>query len=73
LRADAPGDRTPDFRVRHRARLKAQALRALGAPQPKRITECESFSAMPALLAGSDMLAADLASLCFVAPPFSAD
>ncbi len=35
----------------------AQALRTLGAPAPKRITECESFSAMLALLAGSDMLA----------------
>lgn len=35
----------------------AQALRALGVQEPKRITECESFSAMLALLAASDMLA----------------
>lgn len=35
----------------------AGALRALGVPEPRRITECESFSAMLALLAGSDMLA----------------
>lgn len=35
----------------------AEVLRALGAPEPKRITECESFSAMSTLLAGSDMLA----------------
>lgn len=35
----------------------AQALRALGVPEPKRITECESFNAMLTLLATSDMLA----------------
>jgi hypothetical protein len=35
----------------------AEALRAIGAPEPRQITECESFSAMPTLLAGSDMLA----------------
>ena len=35
----------------------AEALRAIGAPEPRRITECESFSAMVTLLAGSDMLA----------------
>ena len=35
----------------------AAALRVLGAPEPGRITECESFSAMLTLLAGSDMLA----------------
>lgn len=35
----------------------AETLRALGVPGPKRITQCESFSAMAALLAGSDMLA----------------
>ncbi len=35
----------------------AQTLRSLGVPEPKRITECESFSAMLALLARSDMLA----------------
>ncbi len=32
-------------------------LRALGAPEPQRFTECESFSTLLALLAGSDMLA----------------
>jgi LysR family transcriptional regulator, regulator of abg operon len=37
--------------------VAAAALRTLGAPEPRRITECESFSAMVALLAGSDMLA----------------
>jgi DNA-binding transcriptional LysR family regulator len=35
----------------------AEALRAIGAPEPRQITECESFSAMRTLLAGSDMLA----------------
>lgn len=35
----------------------AEALRALGVPEHGRITECESFSAMLTLLAGSDMLA----------------
>lgn len=35
----------------------AEALRALGVPEPERITECESFSAMLTLLAESDMLA----------------
>lgn len=34
-----------------------EALRAIGVPEPKQITECESFSAMLTLLAGSDMLA----------------
>ncbi|MEO8752246.1 MAG: LysR substrate-binding domain-containing protein [Casimicrobiaceae bacterium] len=34
-----------------------QALRSLGIPEPKHITECASFSAMLALLARSDMLA----------------
>jgi LysR family transcriptional regulator, regulator of abg operon len=33
------------------------ALRSLGVPEPQRITECESFSSMLALLAASDMLA----------------
>jgi DNA-binding transcriptional LysR family regulator len=37
--------------------VAAGVLRAMGVPEPKRITECESFSAMLALLAGSDMLA----------------
>lgn len=37
--------------------VTAEALRALGVPEPRRITECESFSAMHTLLAGSDMLA----------------
>ena len=40
--------------LRHDA--TAAALRALGVPEPRRITECESFSAMLALLAASDML-----------------
>ena len=35
----------------------AEALRAIGAAEPRRLTECESFSAMLTLLAGSDMLA----------------
>lgn len=35
----------------------ADALRSIGVPEPREITECESFSAMTALLAGSDMLA----------------
>ena len=35
----------------------AQALRALGVPEPKRITECESLSTMLTLLATTDMLA----------------
>jgi DNA-binding transcriptional LysR family regulator len=35
----------------------AEALRVIGAPEPRQITECESFSAMLTLLAGSDMLA----------------
>jgi LysR family transcriptional regulator, regulator of abg operon len=37
--------------------VAAEALRALGVPEPQRITECESFSAMHTLLAESDMLA----------------
>jgi DNA-binding transcriptional LysR family regulator len=37
--------------------VAAAALRAIGAPEPRQITECESFSAMLTLLAGSDMLA----------------
>jgi LysR family transcriptional regulator, regulator of abg operon len=37
--------------------VAAEALRAIGAPAPRQITECESFSAMRTLLAGSDMLA----------------
>ena len=37
--------------------VTASALRTLGAPEPNRITECESFSTMLALLSGSDMLA----------------
>jgi DNA-binding transcriptional LysR family regulator len=37
--------------------VTAQVLRSLGVPQSKQITECESVSAMLALLAGSDMLA----------------
>ena len=40
-----------------RREVTAKALRALGVPEPKRITECESFSAMLTLLAESDMLA----------------
>jgi DNA-binding transcriptional LysR family regulator len=40
-----------------RREATAQTLRTLGVPEPKRITECESFSAMLTLLAGSDMLA----------------
>jgi LysR family transcriptional regulator, regulator of abg operon len=35
----------------------AAMLRAICAPEPQRITECESFSAMLTLLEGSDMLA----------------
>jgi DNA-binding transcriptional LysR family regulator len=35
----------------------AEALRAIGAPEPRQVMECESFSTMSALLAGSDMLA----------------
>lgn len=35
----------------------AAMLRAVGAPEPQRMTECESFSTMLALLDGSDMLA----------------
>ena len=35
----------------------AAMLRAVGAPEPQRFTECESFSTMLALLEGSDMLA----------------
>lgn len=34
-----------------------EALRALGVPEPKQITECESFGAMLALLVESNMLA----------------
>ncbi len=37
--------------------VTAEALRALGVPEPMQITECESFSAMLTLLAESDMLA----------------
>lgn len=37
--------------------VAAGALRALGVPEPNRITECESFSTLLALLSGSDMLA----------------
>jgi hypothetical protein len=40
--------------MRHGA--MAGALRTLGVPQPRQITECESCSSMLALLAGSDML-----------------
>lgn len=35
----------------------AENLRAIGVPEPRQITECESFSAMRSLLAQSDMLA----------------
>lgn len=35
----------------------ADALRALGVPEPKRITDCESFSAMLTMLTATDMLA----------------
>jgi LysR family transcriptional regulator, regulator of abg operon len=35
----------------------ADALRAIGAPEARQITECESFSAMLTLLAGSNLLA----------------
>jgi LysR family transcriptional regulator, regulator of abg operon len=34
-----------------------EALHAIGAPEPRQVTECESFSAMRTLLAGSDLLA----------------
>ncbi|MEQ1685180.1 MAG: LysR substrate-binding domain-containing protein [Burkholderiaceae bacterium] len=37
--------------------VTAEALRALGAPEPQQITECESFGAMLTLLAESNMLA----------------
>lgn len=37
--------------------VAAGALRALGVPEPNRITECESFSTLLALLSGSDMMA----------------
>lgn len=40
-----------------RREVTAGALRAIGVPEPRQITECESFSAMLTLLAGSDMLA----------------
>ena len=35
----------------------AETLRAIAAPEPRQITECESFSAMLTLIAGSDLLA----------------
>ena len=35
----------------------AELLRAVGVPEPRQITQCESFSAIRTLLAGSDMLA----------------
>jgi DNA-binding transcriptional LysR family regulator len=35
----------------------AEALRAIGVPEPRQIIECESFSAMLTLLARSDLLA----------------
>lgn len=41
--------------LRHDA--TAEGLRALGVPEPRQITECESFSATLTLLADSDMLA----------------
>ena len=37
--------------------VAAEALRAIGVPEPRQIIECESFSAMLTLLAESDMLA----------------
>jgi DNA-binding transcriptional LysR family regulator len=40
-----------------RREVAAEALQALGVPEPQQIIECESFSAMLTLLAGSDMLA----------------
>lgn len=40
-----------------RREATAEALRTLGVPDSKRITECESFSAMLTLLASSGMLA----------------
>ncbi len=40
-----------------RREATAEALRGIGVPDPRRITECESFSAMLTLLVGSDMLA----------------
>lgn len=40
-----------------RRAVTADALRVIGAPEPRQITECESFSAMLTLLAGSDLLA----------------
>jgi LysR family transcriptional regulator, regulator of abg operon len=47
----------PEWVCNLRLAATAEALRAIGAPEPRRITECESFIAMRALLAGSDMLA----------------
>lgn len=35
----------------------AELLHTLGVPEPRQLTECESFSAMVSLLAGSDLLA----------------
>ncbi len=40
-----------------RREATAQALRAIGIPEPGQITECESSNATLTLLAGSDMLA----------------
>lgn len=40
-----------------RRETATEALLAIGAPEPRQITECESFSAMRSLLAGSDLLA----------------
>jgi LysR family transcriptional regulator of abg operon len=40
-----------------RREATAQALRSIGVPEPKRITECESFSAILTLLTKTDMLA----------------
>lgn len=37
--------------------VAAEALRAIGVPEPRQIIECESFSAMLTLLVESDMLA----------------
>ena len=42
-----------------RHEVTAEALRSIGVPEPRQITECESFSAMLTLLAESDRLAAD--------------
>ena len=46
-----------EWLINSRRVAAAEALHAIGTPEPRRITECESFSAMVTLLSGSDMLA----------------